>query len=177
MKLQKIMTAGLAVVAALTFTAACSDGDDGGATGGDAPTSSATSSATDTGGTSVTDPSTPPSAATLNGLLTTALDPNVPASKKTDLVQGSSADPQLFDKLVKARQANQGITYKLVPPVIATGNGQATVKVQVKLPNVPEQTIDAAIVYDQGKWKLAKTTVCPLLAANNVQSAMCPAAS
>ena len=61
--------------------------------------------------------------------------------------------------------------------MIATGNGQATVKVQVKLPNVPEQTVDAAIVYDQGKWKLAKTTVCPLLLANNVQSAMCPAAN
>lgn len=176
MKLQKILTAGLAVVAALTFTAACSDGDDGGATA-DPTSSAATSSATDGGGTSVTDPSQPPSATTLNGLLEKALDPNVPASDKTDLVQGSSADPQLFDKLVKARQDNPGITYQLQAPVIATGNGQATVKVKVKLPNVPEQTVDAAIVYDQGKWKLAKTTVCPLLLANNVQSAMCPAAN
>lgn len=176
MKLQKILTAGLAVVAALTFTAACSDSSDG-ATEDAAPTSSATSSQVDGGGTSVTDPSTPPNAATLNGLLTTALDPNVPASRKTDLVQGSEADPQLFDKLVKAKEDLQGVTYQLVPPVISSGNGQATVKVKVKLPNVPEQTIDAAIVYDQGKWKLAKTTVCPLLAANNVQSAMCPAAS
>ena len=176
MKLQKIMTAGLAVVAALTFTAACSDSSDG-ATEDAAPTSSATSSATDAGGGSVTDPSQPPSAATLNGLLEKALNPDVPSSQKTDLVQGSSADPQLFDKLVKAKQDNPTVTYKLVPPVIATGNGQATVKVQVKLPNVPEQTVDAAIVYDQGKWKLAKTTVCPLLLANNVQSAMCPAAN
>ena len=177
MKLQKILTAGLAVVAALTFTAACSDsGDDGGATA-DPTSSSATSTPADSGGTSVTDPSTPPSAATLNDLLTKALNPDVPASQKTDLVQGSSADPQLFDKLVKAKQDNPTVTYKLVPPVIATGNGQATVKVQVKLPNVPEQTIDAAIVYDQGKWKLAKTTVCPLLQANNVASAMCPAAN
>ncbi|MGZ8180208.1 hypothetical protein ACXVUM_19990 [Williamsia sp. SKLECPSW1] len=176
MKLQKILTAGLAVVAALTFTAACSDGSDGAVDNGPA-TSSATSTTTDNGGTSVTDPSTPPSAATLNALLTKALDPNVPASDKTDLVQGSEADPQLFDKLVKAKEDLQGVTYQLVPPVIASGNGQATVKVKVKLPNVPEQTIDAAIVYDQGKWKLAKTTVCPLLAANNVQSAMCPPAS
>lgn len=177
MKLQKILTAGLAVVAALTFTAACSDGDTGATDPGTAPTSSATSSAADSGGTSVTDPSQPPSAATLNGLLTKALDPNVPASQKTDLVQGSDADPQLFDKLVKAREDNPGITYQLQAPVIATGNGQATVKVKVKLPNVPEQTVDAAIVYDGGKWKLAKTTVCPLLLANNVQSAMCPAAN
>lgn len=174
MKLQKILTAGLAVVAALTFTAACSDNSDGATDNGPA-TSSATSSVSDSGGTSVTDPSTPPNAATLNDLLTKALNPDVPASQKTDLVQGSSADPQLFDKLVKAKQDNPTVTYRLVPPVIATGNGQATVKVQVKLPNVPEQTIDAAIVYDQGKWKLAKTTVCPLLQANNVQSAMCTA--
>lgn len=176
MKLQKILTAGLAVVAALTFTAACSDSSDDGATA-DPATSSATSTPVDNGGGTVTDPSQPPSAATLNGLLTTALDPNVPSSQKTELVQGSSADPQLFDKLVKARQDNPGITYQLQAPVIATGNGQATVKVKVKLPNVPEQTVDAAIVYDQGRWKLAKTTVCPLLLANNVQSAMCPAAN
>lgn len=177
MKLQKILTAGLAVVAALTFTAACSDSNNDGATDNDPATSSATSSTTEAGGGTVTDPSQPPSAATLNGLLEKALNPDVPSSQKTDLVQGSSADPQLFDKLVKAKQDNPTVTYKLVPPVIATGNGQATVKVQVKLPNVPEQTVDAAIVYDQGKWKLAKTTVCPLLLANNVQSAMCPAAN
>ncbi|GGF29642.1 hypothetical protein [Williamsia phyllosphaerae] len=172
MKLQKIATAGLAVAAFLSI-AAC--GDD---SGSDTPTPStsavASSSATSSGG-GVSDPSKPPTASTLNGLLETALDPNVPNTEKTELVQGSSADPQLFDKLVKAKADNPDITYQLVPPVVATGSGQATVKVKVKLPNVPEQTVDAAIVYDQGKWKLAKTTVCPLLTANNVQSAMCAA--
>jgi hypothetical protein len=176
-KLQKILTAGLAVVAALTFTAACSDNNDG-ATDTGTPTSSATSSAPAAGGsTSVTDPSTPPNAATLNGLLTTALDPNVPATQKTNLVQGSEADPQLFDKLVKAKQQLQGVDYQLVPPVISTGSGAATVKVKLKLPNQPEASLDAAIVYDKGRWKLAKTTVCPLLQGVNVTSPMCSASN
>ncbi|WP_238981264.1 hypothetical protein [Williamsia herbipolensis] len=176
MKLQKIATAGLAV-AAVFMIGACSDNSDDGTTAQPTSTTSSSTASGDTGGTSVTDPSKPPSASTLNGLLEKALNPSVPASEKTDLVQGSDADPQLFDKLVKARQDNPDITYSLQAPVIATGNGQATVKVKVKLPNVPEQTVDAAIVYDSGKWKLAKTTVCPLLLANNVQSAMCPAAN
>ncbi|MGJ0120875.1 hypothetical protein ACQ7HM_16865 [Williamsia sp. MIQD14] len=176
MKLQKFATAGLAV-AAVFMIGACSDNSDDGTQATPTTSSSVASTETGTGGGGVSDPSKPPSAATLNGLLEKALDANVPASEKTDLVQGSDADPQLFDKLVKAKQDNPDITYSLQAPVIATGNGQATVKVKVKLPNVPEQTVDAAIVYDSGKWKLAKTTVCPLLLANNVQSAMCPAAN
>ena len=173
MKLQKIATAGLAAAAFLSI-AAC--GDD---SGSDTPTPSTSavtsSSATSSTGGGVNDPSKPPTASTLNGLLEKALDPNVPAADKTDLVQGSEADPQLFDKLVKAKQDLQGVTYKLVPPVIAEGSGKANVKVKVKLPNNPETTLDAAIVYDQGKWKLAKTTVCPILAGVNVTSAMCAA--
>lgn len=171
MKLQKIATAGLAVAAFLTV-AAC--GDD---SGSDNPTPSssavASSSSTSTGG--VNDPSKPPTASTLNTLLETALDPSVPATDKTGLVQGSQADPQLFDKLVKFKQDNPAATYKLVPPVIATGSGQASVKVKVKLPNSPEATLDAGIVYDQGKWKLAQKTVCLLLQGANVQSPMCTA--
>ncbi len=171
MKLQKIATVGLAVAAFLSI-AACSDGGSDDAT----PTSSTVVGSSSTaGGSGVSDPSKPPTAATLNGLLKEALDPSVPNTAKTELVQGSSADPQLFDKLVKARAENPTITYQLVPPVVATGNGQATVKVKVKLPDVPEQTVDAGIVYDQGRWKLAKNTVCPLLSANNVASAMCSA--
>ncbi|MBJ7291527.1 hypothetical protein [Williamsia sp.] len=170
MKLQKIATAGLAVAAFLSI-AACSDGGSDDAT----PSTSAVASSSTSTGSGVSDPSKPPTASTLNGLLEKALDANVPAADKTDLVQGSQADPQLFDKLVKFKQDNPTVSYQLVPPVIATGSGQASVKVKVKLPDNPEATLDAAIVYDQGNWKLAKSTVCLLLQSANVKSAMCAA--
>ncbi|WP_307851668.1 hypothetical protein [Williamsia sp. CHRR-6] len=173
MKLHKIATAGMAVAAFLTI-AAC--GDSGGS-GGDettAATTASTTAATSADG-GVSDPSKPPSAVTLNGLLEKALDPAVPNSAKTALVQGSSADPKLFDKLVTAKKQNPDVTYVLQAPVIATGPGQATVKVKVTVPQQPALTVEAQIIYDQGKWKLAKSTVCLLLQTNKVASPMCPA--
>lgn len=163
-------------VAVATSLAACSSSDDSddvptvAATTSAAATSEAAASGADAG---VTNPNVRPSVATLNAMLNKALDPNVPNSEKTDLVQGSEKDPQLFDKLVKARQDNKDVTYQIFPPVIPAGPNKATVKVQVKLPDNPPTKLDAQIVYDGGRWKLASDSVCPILSGNNIKSAMC----
>lgn len=163
-------------VAVATSLAACSSSDDSddvptvAATTSAATTSEAAASGADAG---VTNPNVRPSVATLNAMLNKALDPNVPNSEKTDLVQGSEKDPQLFDKLVKARQDNKDVTYQIFPPVIPAGPNKATVKVQVKLPDNPPTKLDAQIVYDGGRWKLASDSVCPILSGNNIKSAMC----
>ncbi|GEM_PF-4200565 len=163
-------------VAVATSLAACSSSDDSddvptvAATTSAAATSEAAASGADAG---VTNPNVRPSVATLNAMLNKALDPNVPNSEKTDLVQGSEKDPQLFDKLVKAREDNKDVTYQIFPPVIPAGPNKATVKVQVKLPDNPPTKLDAQIVYDGGRWKLASDSVCPILSGNNIKSAMC----
>ncbi|GAA1482919.1 hypothetical protein GCM10009624_33590 [Gordonia sinesedis] len=126
-------------------------------------------------GTDVTNPSVRPSVATLNEMLNKALDPNVPNSEKTQLVQGSEKDPNIFDKLVKAKADNPDATYKLSPPVLAAGPNRGSVKVTVQLPGNPPQKLDAQIVYDKGRWKLASDSVCPVLQFQNIRSAMCPA--
>ncbi|GAC70017.1 hypothetical protein [Gordonia soli] len=177
MKYPKIVTAAM-IAAAVTSLAACGSDD-----GGDAPplptttAASASASGGASGGsdTDLTDAKKRPGVAALNDMLDKALDPNVPNSQKTQLVEGSSADPEIFDKLVAAKKENPGVTYKIIPPVIPAGPNKAKVKVQVKLPDNPPANLEAGITYSQGRWKLSKDTVCPLITTNGVKSAMCPA--
>ncbi|SIS20449.1 hypothetical protein [Williamsia sterculiae] len=174
MKLQKLVTAGMAVVALVTISA-CSDSGDDADSAPTTTTSAATSTSEAAGNAAagVTDASKPPTAAALNAMLTKALNPDIPNKDKTDLVQGSEADPTIFDKLVKAKKDNPGVTYKILPGVTKSGTNTAKAQIQITLPGSPPQSGDAQIVYDKGRWKLAKSTVCPLLQANNVKTALC----
>lgn len=161
------------IAAAVTVSvAACGGGDDSNAI----PTvdQSTTATASSSGSSDVTDADTPPSVETLNKMLTTALDADTPNSEKTQLVQNSEKDPNIFNKLVKAKEANPGVTYSLRGPVTPNGPNKAKVRVTVKLPNQSPTSLDAQIVFDNGRWKLASSSVCPLLTANNITSAMCP---
>ncbi|MBA4022477.1 MAG: hypothetical protein C0482_08935 [Gordonia sp.] len=172
------MTAGVAVCAFLSI-AACSD--DGGSDDPTTTTSTTTaaepSGSTGTGDGDLTNAKKPPTAAALNQMLEKALDPNVPATEKTELVEGSEKDPALFDKLVAGREANPDLTYEIVAPVRPAGTNQAKANVKVQLPDAPQQQVEALIVFDNGTWKLSSTTVCLLLSGANVKSPMCPASS
>ncbi|MFW0787103.1 hypothetical protein AAFP35_21610 [Gordonia sp. CPCC 206044] len=172
MKFPKIVTAAL-IAGAVASVAACGSDD---SDVPEVPTMTSTTAAA-AGSGDVTDANTKPSVATLNQMLTKALDPNVPNSEKTQLVEGSEADPAVFDKLVAAKKDNPDVTYEIFPPVISSGPNKATVKVQVKLPDNPATKLDASIVYVDGRWKLAKDTVCPLVTANNVTTPMCSSSS
>lgn len=173
MKFQKIVTAAF-IAASITSLAACGGNDDDVPS---VPTVASTTSAAAGSDAAVTDPNTRPTVATLNAMLDKALDPNVPNSEKTQLVEGSEADPNVFDKLVQAKKDNPDVTYQIYPPVIPAGPNKASVKVQVKIGENPPTKLDAGIVYTDGRWKLSKDTVCPLVTANNVTTPMCASTS
>ena len=179
MKIGKFAVA-IAAVAALTLTAGCSSDDNAPKAKGGDKTSSETSAPA--GGASgqdgefeaeMTNPDARPTVPALNQMLQRALDPDIPAAQKTNLVEGSEADPALFDELVKALEENPGVEYQITPPVLAAGPRKGTVKVEVGLPDTPPTRVDATIVFDDGRWKLSKSTVCPLLQANDVETPMC----
>ncbi|MCK0519184.1 hypothetical protein [Williamsia sp. DF01-3] len=181
MKLRKFVTAGVALCAFVSI-AACSD--DGGS---DDPTPTTTTTTTDTGSSGstaapgvdpvLTDPKKPPTAAALNDMLTVALDPNIPNTEKTELVEGSDADPEIFDKLIAGMKANPDVTYEIVAPVRPAGANQAKANVKINFPDQPQTQVEALIAYNEGRWKLSKTTVCLLLSGANEKSPMCPATS
>lgn len=175
MKFPKLVGAVMITAAVTVGVAACSSDD----SSDDIPAVTQTSATTSASasGDAVTDPSQPPSAAALDQLLQTALDPNVPNSQKTQLVQNSEKDPSIFTRLVALRKDNPGATYKIRGPVTAQGPKKASVRVNVKLPDQQPQDIDAQIVFDNGRWKLASSFVCPLITGNGVSSPMCPTAT
>ncbi|GED98257.1 hypothetical protein [Gordonia crocea] len=182
MRFPKIVAGMLAAGLALSVTACGGGGDDDGLPPM-SPVSSETTTTTTTESNAagkydisgVTNPKKRPTVKTLNQMLDMALDPSVPNTEKTKLVEGSEKDPDVFDKLVQARKENPDATYKIFPPVIPAGPKKATVKVQLKIGDNPPVKAEAGIVFVNGRWKLAKNTVCPLLSGNNVKTPMCPA--
>ncbi|EGD55876.1 hypothetical protein [Gordonia neofelifaecis] len=177
MNIRKIVT-GAVLAGAIAATAAC------GSDNSDVPpvpsatttTEAATTSAATGTEAEMTNPNKVPGVAALNDMLQKALDPSIKASEKTDLVEGSQIDPNLFNQLVKAKKDNPDVTYQIKKPILKAGPNKAKVKVEVKLPNNPPTKIDASIVFDNGRWKLSKETVCPLLSQTDVQSPLCAAA-
>lgn len=167
--MKRVLTAGLALIAAASI-AACSDSK------GPSDTATTTSTAS-TSADAMTNQATPPSASALTNMLKTALDANVPSSEKTQLVQGSQADPTIFDKLVQGYQSHPGITWKFsgIPLRDPSNPDTAKINVLITLPNNPPTTVPAEIVYDQGRWKLSQNTVCTLVSGLDVTTKMCPA--
>lgn len=170
--MKRVLTAGLALMAAASI-AACSDNS------GPTQTSTTTSASTSAAADAMTNPNSPPPASALDQMLKEALDPNTPSAQKTQLVQGSQADPTIFDKLVSGFQSHPGITWKFsgIPLRDASNPDTAKVNVLVTLPNNPPTTVPAQIVFDQGRWKLSQSTVCTLSDGLGVKTKMCPASS
>ncbi|AUH68781.1 MULTISPECIES: hypothetical protein [Gordonia] len=175
MNIRRIVT-GAVLAGAIAATAACGGNDNSDAPPVPSATTSsaaATSSAATGTEAEMTNPNKVPGVAALNDMLQKALDPNIKPAAKTDLVEGSEVDPNLFTQLVKAKKENPDVTYEIKKPILKAGPNRAKVKVEVKLPNNPPTKIDASIVFDNGRWKLSKETVCPLLSQTDVQSPLC----
>ena len=173
MKFRKFMIVGVA--AAMLGVTACGGDDESPIPTAKAETSATTTTSAAAGDfeSQLTNPDKRPTVAALNDMLEKALDPDIPAEDKVNLVEGAEVDPDLFDQLVQVREDNPNVTYKIMNPVIGKGPKRASVKVEVRLPDNPPTKIDAAIVFDDGRWKLAKSTVCPLLSAGDVESPLC----
>ncbi|MGB3303213.1 hypothetical protein [Gordonia sp. (in: high G+C Gram-positive bacteria)] len=173
MKIRKFVT-GAVIAGAVAATAACGGND---AVTPPVPTATSSSAAATTAATGteaeLTNPKKVPSVAALNDMLQEALDPSIKPADKVQLVEGAEVDPDLFKELVKAKKDNPDVTYQIKRPVQKAGPNRAKVKVEIKLPNNPPTKIDASIVFDDGRWKLSKQTVCPLLSQADVKSPLC----
>jgi len=121
------------------------------------------------------DQSKVPSVETLNTMLAIALNPKVPAKNKTNFVEGSQADPSIFDKMSKNAADNPEMTFRIRPQT-RNGPKRVNVKFEINLPGNPPTVIDSELVYDDGRWKLFKQSVCPLLSAQKIKTPLCPEA-
>ncbi|WP_425415092.1 hypothetical protein [Rhodococcus phenolicus] len=163
LKLRKITVATVALAAALTMSACSSDEGDSTTT-----TAKTTTATTTTAETAAYPPV--PTVEDLNAMLAKAFDETVPADQKTDLVEGSAADPGLIDQVAAAaKQAGAQVT---VLDVNDNENGTATAGIETKIGDqVATGTVD--FVAEDGVWKLSKNSACGIVAMASLQSPAC----
>lgn len=160
----RAVLAGLAVAAALTMTA-CSSNDD----------SSTTHHASSAAATTTAPQAPLPSVAQLNAEVQKALDPSTPLAEKNSYFQGVTADPELATKLQK-QYAASNIKIQVIGVDGRGGdNAMATAQLTVN-GKQQDQPAQVAIVYEDGKWKIAKAFVCQGLSMAGESSAACPSA-
>ena len=160
--------AAVAIAAALTMTACGSDDKT------DSPT---TTSKSTTATTSTSDVAAPelPTSAELNGKVAQALDESVPAADKVNLVQGAEADPELINQVAAAAKA-AGAQVEILDPVTDTGSETAAASLNIVVNGQPlQQGLQASFVYEDGVWKLSKTTACQIVGVAGLTSPACAA--
>ncbi|MDG3014732.1 hypothetical protein [Speluncibacter jeojiensis] len=113
-----------------------------------------------------------PSIADLNSLVSTALDPNVPAAQKESLVQGGQQDPSLFTQLGALRAQYPTATATVVGPVVPNPDGSVTATTQVGFSG-QSRDVQLTFVDDGGSWKLSRTNACHFIALAGRSSPMC----
>ncbi|GAB2518470.1 hypothetical protein [Nocardia heshunensis] len=165
LKIGRVAIAGLAVVTALGLSA-CGSGDKPGTTK-PAKTSSSQAAAAP----QAANYPPVPTAADLNTLLQTGLDPNTPNESKLDLLQGVSVDPTLPQRLTDFyKQANATVT---VTHVTDLGNGTLTADADFALSGGQPQKAVVPFVAEDGKWKVQKDWICNMLSLGNQTSPAC----
>lgn len=157
----KISGAAMVAVTAVAVLAAC--GSDGADTTSDTPPTAV--------GTTQSGAEPPaPTVEQLDAMLRRGFDPSIPAQEKSDLVQGSEADPQIVDRLAQAAAA-AGLTIEIVG-VNDFGSGVASAAAQFTMNGNTSPAI-VSLVSDDGQWKLEKSWACGILTSAQVSSPAC----
>jgi len=167
LKLQKMTVAAVAIAAALTMTACGSNGGDTKESTSAKPTTTTSSAPTTT--------VELPTSAELNGKVAQALDETVPAADKVNLVQGAEQDPELINQVAAAAKA-AGAQVEILDPVTDTGSETAAASLNIVVNGQPlQQGLQASFVYEDGVWKLSKTTACQIVGVAGLTSPACAA--
>lgn len=116
-----------------------------------------------------------PTAPELNAKVAQALDETVPAADKVNLVQGAEADPELINQVAAAAKA-AGAQVEILDPVTDTGSETAAASLNIVVNGQPlQQGLQASFVYEDGVWKLSKTTACQIVGVAGLTSPACAA--
>lgn len=117
-----------------------------------------------------------PTAAELNTVLATAVDPAAPMDQRVTTVQGGeTVDPALFDTL-STSQVESGAQFQVVDPVLPGYTPDSVLTtVNFTLPDrEPQVAENVEFVNENGTWKLSQSWACTLV-TNTVAPEQVPA--
>ena len=116
-----------------------------------------------------------PTAADLDTQIKQALDPALPDSERTRLIEDGEAFQQAIPDMYKALQDNPAAVYGVTDPVFDNHDGTvtATLRLDKDGDGTAVRTTVVHFIYLDGTWKLSRTDLCGILRSADYQTAAC----
>ncbi|MBF6328383.1 hypothetical protein [Nocardia transvalensis] len=116
-----------------------------------------------------------PSAAQLDAQIKRALDPSLPDSERTALIEDGEAFKDAIPDMYKAMQDNPRAVYGVVDPVFDNHDGTltATMRLDKDGTGTNVRTTIVHFVDVEGRWKISRTDLCGILRSADYKTAAC----
>ncbi|MEU8895911.1 hypothetical protein [Nocardia sp. NPDC048505] len=116
-----------------------------------------------------------PTAAELDAQIKRALDPALPDSERTALIEDGDAFKDAIPDMYKALQDNPRAVYGVTDPVFDNRDGTltATMRLDKDGTGTAVRTTVVHFVWLDGKWKISRTDLCGILRSADYRTAAC----
>ncbi|MCP9618808.1 hypothetical protein FOH10_13035 [Nocardia otitidiscaviarum] len=116
-----------------------------------------------------------PTAAELDAQIKSALDPNLPDSERTALIEDGEAFRDAIPDMYQALQDNPRAIYGVRDPVFDNRDGTltATLSLDKDGTGTNVRTTVVHFVYTDGRWKISRTDLCGILRSADYTTAAC----
>ncbi|MEV6135742.1 hypothetical protein AB0L63_06690 [Nocardia sp. NPDC051990] len=170
----RFVCSALTAAALVAAAAACSTGPDEASV--DAARSSANASLSSSIAASSSAAHRPlPTAAELDAQIKRALDPALPDSERTDLIEDGAAFRDAIPDMYKALRDNPHAIYGVTDPVFDNRDGTltATMRLDKDGTGTAVRTTVVHFVLLDGKWKISRTDLCGILRSADYRTPAC----
>ncbi|MFF0456749.1 hypothetical protein [Nocardia africana] len=116
-----------------------------------------------------------PTAAQLDSQIKRALDPSLPDSERTDLIEDGAVFKDAIPDMYKALHDNPHAVYGVVDPVFDNHDGTLTATMRLDKDGTGEnvRTTIVHFVDNDGKWKISRTDLCGILRSADYRTPAC----
>ncbi|AXK84639.1 hypothetical protein IU443_01985 [Nocardia farcinica] len=116
-----------------------------------------------------------PTAAELDAQIKRALDPALPDSERTALIEDGEAFRDAIPDMYRALQDNPRAVYGVTDPVFDNRDGTltATMKLDKDGTGTAVRTTVVHFVYLDGRWKISRTDLCGILRSADYRTPAC----
>lgn len=177
MRLRRPAATTLILTVLSVSIAACGGGDDESKVDAARSSAYAALSATSAAAAATSSANRPtiPTAAQLDAQLKSALDPNLPDSDRTALIQDGDAFKDAIPDMYKALQDHPHAVYGVKDPVFDNHDGTltATLSLDKDGSGSDVRTTVVHFVFVDGRWKISRTDLCGILRSADYKTAAC----
>ena len=116
-----------------------------------------------------------PTAAQLDEQIKRALDPSLPDSERTDLIEDGAAFSDAIPDMYRALHDNPHAVYGVVDPVFDNHDGTLTATMRLDKDGTGEnvRTTIVHFIDIDGKWKISRTDLCGILRSADYRTSAC----